>query len=130
MLACHAPKATCPSGACCVNKRHLRWDTPQANMDDKRVDGTFHLGEDCHNAVLAEAQVVEIYVRSCEGERCADLAEEFSVSRGAVSGIKSGRSWAWLTSGLEAPPSAAGVRKYQVRDGDSRQLVQLLEKVW
>jgi hypothetical protein len=71
-------------------------------MADRKVHGVavpppVHRGTTNVRNVLSEAQVWAIRKRISEGVYLHDIAAEFGVSKGAVSGIKYGHTWAWLT---------------------------------
>lgn len=62
-------------------------------------------------AKLTPEQVVEIYRRANAGERTGELAAEFGVANEAVSGIKAGRKWRWLTGHAIAPVAKKTAQK-------------------
>lgn len=76
---------------------NLRWDTPSGNSMDRVAHGTSHRGSKNPAAKLTEAKVIEIKRRLACGTRVGALATEFGIGRVAVSDIKAGRTWAWLT---------------------------------
>jgi hypothetical protein len=45
---------------------------------------------------LSQADVVEIRIRSASGEKHEAIASAFSVTRGTVSRIATGKLWKWL----------------------------------
>jgi group I intron endonuclease len=55
-----------------------------------------HLGTNNENAKLTEEQVREIKIAIANGETGAALARKYGVGHTTISGIKSGRVWAWL----------------------------------
>jgi DNA-directed RNA polymerase specialized sigma24 family protein len=90
-----------PEGmACCHNDgdpennriENLRWDTYQANEDDKLRHGTRLMGSQI-NAKLTEEQVQEIRRLRGEGTTFAELARRFGVSPQNVEKIVHRRSW-------------------------------------
>lgn len=87
---------SCGNSAC-VNYRHLRWATAQENALDKFKHGTLMCGEKHYLSKLRREDVIEIFKSK---EQTKKLAEKYSVSKGTIKSIKSGRSWAWLTSNL------------------------------
>jgi hypothetical protein len=104
----------------CVNPAHLWLGTHGDNMRDMvakgrngaithperiaRGDrGSAHLhpesrprGENHPHATFTEAQVLDIKRRLVDGERRLALAAAYRVSRGAIDGIASGRTWGHL----------------------------------
>lgn len=59
-LACHKAGINCRRD--CINPRHLRWDTPTANMLDKNLDGTqWHGGRGQKNFKLRELDIKYIF---------------------------------------------------------------------
>jgi len=80
----------------CVNPRHLRWATCKENHADKIIHGTINRGE-CNGAAKLTAQAVMIVRgRLSGGETHTSIANEFGVSREAISAIKRGEVWGWL----------------------------------
>lgn len=90
--AAHAP-GICHNRAC-VNPRHLRWATPTENSADKLTDGTHHRGQRHGMANLTDAQALTIY--HADGDHTS-IAGRYGISRQAVTNIKNGHTWAWLT---------------------------------
>lgn len=82
----------------CVNHRHLRWVTPQENVDDMLLDGT-------SRRKLTDAQVVAIIH---DTRAPTVIAAEYGVTQTCISHIKSGhrRRRAWSISGVELPDGA------------------------
>ena len=78
----------------CINKRHLRWDTHQANMIDRIRDGTSMRGR---NTPLTEVQVRDIRNRAASGELQKEIAARYGVIQQTVSSIIRGKNWSWLT---------------------------------
>ena len=77
----------------CVSRKHLEWKTPKENAADKLLHGTSRRGE-CNSATkLTEAQVLRIRA-STKLQR--ELAEEYGITRSAVSGIRLRNRWGWL----------------------------------
>ncbi len=77
----------------CVNPRHLRWATPAENVRDKLRHGTAQIGEKNPVAKLTVEAAAEIRRRALLGERQADIARDFGISRWTVSDIKKGKTW-------------------------------------
>ncbi len=71
---------------------NLRWGTYAENMRDRIRHGTIRNGERCHFTKLSDDQVIEIRNRLDNREKPKVIAEQFSVSRGAISSIKTGRT--------------------------------------
>lgn len=86
--SCHTP-------ACC-NPRHLRWATRAENEADKRLNGTDNRGERHGKTTLTASDVLAIRAARRAGVRNAELARRYSITRGSISNIMSGFSWAWL----------------------------------
>lgn len=87
MEACHGP--TCARS--CMNHRHLRWDTRQANSLDRHRDGT------CAQAKLSIEDVHEI--RRLVDERLtlqSVVAKRFGVSVSTIEYIRTRKIWAHL----------------------------------
>ncbi|MGV2822446.1 HNH endonuclease [Brevibacterium casei] len=109
MQVCHndGNRANCRLG-------NLRIDTPAGNHSDRREHGTLTRGEQVHNSVLTEAQVVEIYEST---EKSAAIADRLGVPRGQVNRIRRGENWGWLTSTLPPRPVMCGaITSEQVKD--------------
>jgi hypothetical protein len=89
--AAHAPNKC--HNRLCVNPRHLRWATPQANMQDRHLDGTTHrpVGSLHGAAVLTEKAVIAIR-KSQESQKA--LAEVYGVSKQTISKIIRRERWA------------------------------------
>lgn len=75
----------------CCNPAHLTPKTTAENVADKWRDGTAQIGEKCYQAILTEAQVLEIRERSNEIQM--DLAKEFGIKQPTVSAIICRRIW-------------------------------------
>lgn len=87
----------CDNRLCC-NPSHLATGTHQDNMNDKVARGRQSrlAGEQSPTAILTEPQALSIRNRRRAGERSADLATEFGVSRSLVNSIATGKRWAHL----------------------------------
>ncbi|RAK68809.1 hypothetical protein DJ019_02000 [Phenylobacterium kunshanense] len=84
----------------CVNPRHLRWATPKENGEDRCAHGNAPRGEAHRGARLTESEVRQI--RRLAGTlSLRQVAKQFGVTSGAVSAIRSGRTWSWLRDGPE-----------------------------
>lgn len=90
---------------------NLRWDTPKANVADRKAHGTYQYGSKNHHAKLTPEQVIDIYTSS---ERSIDLANKYGVKDCTIANIKSGTNWSHITSGLHAKQHKVGSR-WQVR---------------
>jgi hypothetical protein len=77
-----------------VNPDHLETGTLKDNMEDCLRDGTRSWGERNGHAKFTEAQVLDI--RNRTGQFHREIAEEFGVSRTAISDIIGGRRWKHL----------------------------------
>lgn len=94
----HVAAHSCGNGHLgCVNGRHLRWATPPENTADMIGHCRSTRGRSRADAVLTEQQVLEIYRRAIDGEVQGQIAREFRITQTAVSAIKRGRNWGWLT---------------------------------
>jgi HNH endonuclease len=80
----------------CVNKRHLRWDTPAGNAADKLLHGTHNRGERCGTSRLTERDVLSIRNKIQMGRSQGELADEYGMSQSLISLIKNGKRWGWL----------------------------------
>lgn len=76
-------------------------------------------GENHASARLTEDHVREILQRLLAGDKQADIAADFNVSRSHISHIRRGRSWAHLTAGGGVP--------IQERQGSRRASAKLTE---
>ena len=85
----------CDFGSC-VNPDHLEPGTAQDNMDDQVARGRKAVGEQVSNSKLTAPQVIEMRRRRALGETLTSLAKAFGITKGTVSSICRGRSWAWL----------------------------------
>jgi hypothetical protein len=80
----------------CVNPDHLFLGTPAENSADMKRKGRSSAGEKNGNAKLDASQVRTIKALLAEGEEIGAVAARFGVTRSAVKGIRSGRSWRHL----------------------------------
>ncbi len=80
----------------CVNPKHLRWDTRQANNDEMLQHGTRLRGGAKPRANFTDDQVRHIRVRLATGETPTALAREFGADPRRVSEIKHGRSYIYV----------------------------------
>ena len=78
----------------CVNPQHLRWATVSENHADKITHGTVNRGRANHQSILRDNDVMSIYFDKRSQHH---IAAEYS-ARSTISAIKTGRTWAWLTS--------------------------------
>lgn len=78
----------------CVNPNHLRWATRQENCDDTIEHGRTTRGARNTQTKLKDEQVLAIYA---DPRRQRQVAESFGIPQQAVSKIKRGKIWAWLT---------------------------------
>lgn len=80
----------------CVSPRHLRWATRKENLADRQQHGTLNIGTLNGSSILNEDQVR--HIRRLLGTiPQTEIAEQFGVSRGAISDISRGKNWSWLT---------------------------------
>jgi hypothetical protein len=88
----------------CVSPKHLRWATPKENGEDRVAHGTVPRGSTHGNTKLLEHQALAIYaLKGMMTGAAAGLP--FGVTRGAVSAIWRGQTWAWLTGEPPRPPA-------------------------
>lgn len=113
----------CPPGMqCCHNDGdklnnkvdNLRWDTHQANQDDKIKHGTKLFGETIGVAKLNREQVVEIDNRLKLGQKALFIAQELGINKSSVIHVRSGETWSWLTG--RKRPYYGKLKKYQKPD--------------
>lgn len=76
---------------------NLRWDTHAANEADKKLHGTQNKGEANGGSKLTARQVLQIKELLSQGATNSQLALLFNVSSTAISKIKTGRKWTWLS---------------------------------
>jgi hypothetical protein len=72
---------------------NLRWDTVQANNDDKKIHGTTKRGEQNHGAKLTSEDV--LHIRQAKGT-CREISKNYGIHPDTVSLIKTKRRWSWL----------------------------------
>ncbi len=73
---------------------NLRWATQKDNIADKRLHGTDQKGERAGNAILTEAQVIEIRKRWRDGERGqTSMGKEYGVSAPTICAVITRRIW-------------------------------------
>lgn len=84
----------CDTPPCC-NPEHLFLGTQRDNMADKTAKGRQQRGERCWKARLTAEQVAQI--KAAHGATQAAIAAIYGVTREAVSRIRCGRNWAWVT---------------------------------
>ena len=82
---------------------NLKWCSKVENHSHKRLHGTHQAGEKHPRAKLTNSDVIAI---RASGERYADLAKRFGVSRHTISDIRRGRRW----GSVHESPGAAGNR--------------------
>lgn len=78
----------------CINEDHLRWSDIETNHDDKRRHGTMTRGERHPRSAFTEAEVLQI---ANDNRSAAEIAREHGVTTQAIYGIRSGKTWSWLT---------------------------------
>lgn len=84
---------SCDNPGCC-NPWHLLVGTNLDNVQDRNERGRTARGARNGRARLTEEQVLAIY---CDPSPYSEIATRASVSISAVSDIKTGRNWGWLT---------------------------------
>jgi len=92
----HHAAHSCGNGRLgCVNPKHLYWATPKENNADKRVHGTWQIGEKAPSAKLSAEDVLAI--RRLEGqEPRKSLAVIFGVSVSAIDSVINGKTWRYI----------------------------------
>lgn len=78
----------------CVNPTHLFIGTPADNSRDAVVRGRIPRGEHHYRAKLTESDALRIMADS---RSLSVIAREYGVSHSTVDGIKTGKTWRWLT---------------------------------
>ena len=73
---------------------NVRWATRTIQAFNKRMNQP--KGEDHYNARLTEGDVLRMRRRSSQGARLQELAEEYGVTKAAVSSIVNKKSWAHI----------------------------------
>ena len=73
---------------------NLAWATQRVNQADKITHGTSLRGSRNHRTKLTEDDVR--FIRAHPERAYLDLAAELGVTHGAISGVRSGKTWAWL----------------------------------
>lgn len=91
----------------CVNPNHLRWATSLENKADSIRHERTPRGTRSGHAKINDEQALAIFL---DPRRQQAIAKEFGISRGAVTAIKSGTNWGWLTSGHTRGGSVCGRR--------------------
>ncbi len=82
----------------CVNPAHLFLGTHAENMADMTAKGRSARGERSHHAKITETQAIEIRQKCADGASQSVIAREFGLSSRAVSDIKLGRRWSYLSN--------------------------------
>jgi hypothetical protein len=95
----HHVAHTCGNGKSlgCVNRRHLVWATASENESHKREHGTAPIGQRNPNAMLSEADVVEIIRRVEAGQSQTSVAATYNVTQTTVGRIMNGQRWGAVT---------------------------------
>lgn len=88
----HQAAHSCGNGHLgCVNPKHLRWATPQENMDDQPLHGRRRNGERHYASKITEADVAAIR-SSTEGPKA--LAARYGINRNTVMRVRNRKNWA------------------------------------
>lgn len=77
---------------------NLHWGTYQENEADKALHGTRYLGEQHPSAKLCCADVLTIRKLIATGTPITKIAEDYSVTTGAICCIRSGATWSHLAT--------------------------------
>lgn len=83
---------------------NLRWDTVAGNHADKGRHGTSAEGERNANAVLSEAQVVDLLIRARNGQSIRSAAKQVGVRYSHACRIVRGERWRHVKKYLETLP--------------------------
>ena len=96
LMCCHS----CDNRAC-VNPRHLRWDTREANEQDKKDRNRHAKGSSSgvSSKAITEADIPLIRQAYADGEPTQQIADRFGITRDAVWGICLGRTWRHVEAG-------------------------------
>lgn len=87
----------CDNPICC-NPAHLEAGTQADNASDMVARGRSLRGKRATNVILNDERVNQIRSRVKGGDLHRVVANDFGVSRAAVSQIISGKNWGWLQS--------------------------------
>lgn len=90
---------------CCHNNgipddnrlENLRWDSPKANVSDRKTHGTYQYGARNPNAKLSEYQAAYIFLSD---KTPSSLSKELGVDTSTICNIRAGQRWGRLTRGL------------------------------
>jgi len=87
------------------NINNLEWCTHKENMIHAYKTGLMvplknEKGEKCANSKLKNYQVLEIKQRILDGESDLNIAKNYSVTYGAINGIRKGKTWTPLELSL------------------------------
>ncbi len=82
-FACHAPLIC--HNKLCINPRHLRWDTPQGNSDDRILDGTMSKKRVSPMTGFSRSQVLSLWHDQREPDQ---LAAIFGLPPGTIRAFK------------------------------------------
>ena len=85
---------SCDNTTCC-NPNHLRWGSPQDNMDDMKERNRSINGEKHGGSKLTEEQVIEIIdkLKNYKHGDYAKLAQEYNVNEETISLIHNNKRW-------------------------------------
>jgi hypothetical protein len=75
---------------------NLRWDTRSSNRTEGYRNGANHGGAEHYRAKLNEENAKEVIRMISGGMKNQKIANQFGVTRGAISGIRKGRTWKHL----------------------------------
>lgn len=94
-----------PGSHCCHGKEgpgvnavgNLRWDSPGANVEDKREHGTMPLGVQHWKNVYSEEQILSVKRLLEGGHSPSEAAKETGVNVATVRQVKANRQWSHLS---------------------------------
>lgn len=109
---------------CCVNPEHLFLGSNRDNIADKVAKGrqARNAGIKHPSVKLTEEQALAVYA---DQRPFSEIARSFGLTRGTVVGIKSGKSWAFLTGG----PSPKRPKPFGERQGSSKLTAAIVSEI-
>lgn len=97
---------------------NLRWGTYRENALDMHTHGTMRCGDSHEWSKLTDVQVLEISEKLKAGSRVSDLAKEYEVAHGVISGINRGSNRAYLTGRVATDRKPTRAKKLTVEQVD------------
>lgn len=94
----HQVRHICGNGHLgCANPKHLAWGTVKENCLDKVEHGTDIRCEKHPMTGFTNSDVLEILALLSDGWTQWDIARKYGVTQSAISGIKLGKTWGFVT---------------------------------